>query len=1098
MLLVTLCYSYYSLSSDDLLRQAEMADQSLVRQEKLLLDDQFRFFASDLMTFADMQELKAGFKYSSSTAFNDLAEKFKSLLAVKKYYEKIRLIDLKGRELLRVDYRGGRPILISPEALQDKSRRYYFTESATLKQHQIYISPMDLNFEQGEFEQPLEVSIRLITPVVDASEVKQGVLVFNVLADVMFERVVAMHGKQQRHSHLLNKNGDWLFSGNEGEAWSFMFPERRAEQFRDRFHEAWLSIRGQERGQFRDAQGMFTFITIRPLEAARQALPEALEQQAGGDINAGSPLWKLVEYRSGSEMASITGPLASRIASYTLIFLLLLAALLWKLVSHSVNRDVVVRHLRDSEYKYRRLISDLPDGVVVFVDAKMVYANNAALRLFGLEDISAILNRPVLDFVHPESRALVTDRMQAVLDGQPLEAMEEHLLTENGSSLFALITPKLIEFDGKTAIQLVIRDITEQRMTEGALRISRQRHELYMSQTNMAVIEWNTDFTVAQWNHGAETIFGYRAKEAIGRHATELLLFADQRPAIDAVWQQLMANRGGCHSINDNFTRDGRTITCEWHNTPLVRKDGTVIGVTSLCTDISERQRQHDELSKLQMAIDQAGESILITNANAIIEYVNPAFSRITGYAVDEVLGKTPAILESRRQNDSFHKHSWHEIASEKVWEGSMVNKRKDGTLYPVLMSVAPIFDANGSITHFVAIQQDMTAHEKLEENFRQAQKMEALGTLVGGIAHDFNNVLAGMLGSLYLVKKRTASNPDVQDKLKGIEQAGYRAAEMIKQLLAFSRKQEAELKPVPVQPFIREILKLARSSIPENIVILHELGERDYHIRGDGSQMQQMMLNLLVNASHALEGRAEPKITVSLRTFEPDEAFLHVHPGMEGSQLLTIEVADNGCGIKKEHLNRVLEPFFTTKEEGKGSGLGLAMVFGSMGTHGGVVDIESEEDEGTRVKLYFPLSNHAEKSDKYLSEEMICGKSEIILLADDNDQVREIMEELLVEFGYRVLAAADGKQALKLFAEHRQEVGMALLDIVMPVMGGVEVARQLREMQSDLPILFLSGYEKASSPEEYPSLQDIKVLGKPIDPALLSHHLRACMDNAG
>ena len=352
------------------------------------------------------------------------------------------------------------------------------------------------------------------------------------------------------------------------------------------------------------------------------------------------------------------------------------------------------------------------------------------------------------------------------------------------------------------------------------------------------------------------------------------------------------------------------------------------------------------------------------------------------------------------------------------------------------------------------------------------------------------NNVLAGMLGNLFLVKKRTASDADVQVKLHRIEEAGQRAADMIRQLLAFARKEESELTVMPVQPFIKEILKLARSSIPENIALQHDLGEQDYQIRGDGSQMQQIMLNLLVNASHALEGRDAPAITVSMHRYEPDDDFLFVHREIENKPLLCMIIADNGCGISKANLEHVFEPFFTTKEEGKGTGLGMAMVYGSMQNHGGAIDIESEEGIGTQMKLYFPLPESTAAADKTETVEVIRAKDEVILLADDNENVREVMQEVLQDFGYRVLSAENGKQALMMFVDYASEIKLALLDIVMPVMGGIDVAKRLRELNPDLPILFLSGYEKGISPSDKSEMANIAVLTKPIDLAALSHHI--------
>ncbi len=1236
MMLMAICYSYYLLVSRDVVRQAEMEDAALAKLEQQLLADDFRSFASDLFIFANMQEWNSAFDASGKGAFNQLATEFKNLLESTNRYEKIRLIDLHGQELLRVESHQGQVSIVPDSQLQHKSHRYYFTASRSLHQNQIYLSPIDLNWEHGKPVQPFEPAMRLITPVFDAGGQKRGLLVLNVLVESVLQGFMEKHANFPLRSLLVNRQGEWLHDGRMTENWNFLLPDRPRKHFSAKFPEAWRNIDQQEHGQFMTAEGMFTFTTLRPLQAAYKALPNHLRHQADGEPAATQRLWKIIEHRNPAELAALTAPLAQQIIAYTLLFLLLLAILIWRMVVNAEKRKAVEQQLRNSESKFRHLVEDLPDGLVVVIDAKVAYANSAATALFCGDSGQTLVGKPIIDFVHMESRQMVIRRLQDVMSGQLAESAEEHLLTMEGDSIFALVTSMPIEFEGRQAMQTIIRDITERRRTEGALRLSQQRHELYVKQTHMAVIEWNVDFTVAEWNHGAEVIFGYSAGQAIGKTASELLLTSDQQPLVNKLWQQLLSNKGGTHSINKNITSDGRIITCEWHHTPLIRKDGTVVGVTSLCRDITEQRRTEEALQKknkeyknlyamlrllsdnmpdmlwakdlhrryifanqalcdhllhaesteepvgkedmffaqrerdshpddpewhtfgeicrdsdaitlqsgkpeqfdefgnvrgkflfldvhkapmydaegnvigvvgsardvtdiraaetqlrtLSQAIEQAGEAVMITDSGGIIEYVNPAFSKVTGYSAEEVLGQTPAILNSGRQDDAFYQHFWQKISSGEAWHGQLVDQRKDGSLYPALMSVAPIFDADGSITHYVSIQQDMSEHEELEAKFRQAQKMEALGTLVGGIAHDFNNVLASMMGNLYLIKKRTSSDAGVQTKLARVEQAGHHAASMIRQLLAFARKGESELTPMPVQPFLKEILKLARSSIPENIALLYDFGSEDFCIRADGSQMQQMLLNLLVNASHALEGREKPAITISMQLYQPDEDFLFVHPKMGSKPLLCITVADNGCGISKANQEHIFEPFFTTKEEGKGTGLGLAMVYGSMQNHGGVIDVESVEGEGASMHLYFPLSEVEKAADKRAQMDVASGKGETILLADDNLHVRETMLEILQDFGYRVLAAENGQQALRMFHDHAADIVLALLDIVMPVMGGVEAAQRLRELKPDLPILFLSGYEKGASPSHEPQTGDITVLTKPVDLAKLSQHI--------
>jgi len=1095
IILLALCYSFYHLSSRDFLNHAELEDISLTQQEQQLLHDDFQGFASDLITFANLQEWRFAFHDANKEEIDELVEEFKILIATKGRYEKIRLLDLKGKELLRVELHQDRAESIPTHKLQDKSHRYYLAACQTLSKNQIYISPLDLNWENGTIERPLEPVIRLITPIYDGYGKKRGLLVLNVLAETMLQRFMAKHADAPKRSLLVTQQGNWLHDGKLTATWDFLLPDQPIQQFKDEFPQAWQHIHQYERGQFTNKAGLFTYATVNPSQAAYDSLPDHLRFDSLTDEDNKQQIWKIIQFRSSNELVALTMPLTQRIGGYTALFLLLLIPLIWRMTLNAARREKSEVVLRQSEHKFRHLVDDLSDGVVVLAESKVMYANQAAIRIFGEENSASMLGNAVMDYVHPESQQLVIQRMQAVMDGETLKPAEEHLLTRDGSDVFAFITPTKIEFEGQPAIQSIIHNMTDQRMLEGTLHLSRQRHELYVTQTHLAVIEWDVDFTVVSWNHGAEVVFGYAAEHAIGKHATELLLTENQQSVVNEIWQQLLTTKSGRHSINENITSDGHIITCEWHNTPLIRKDGKVIGVTSLCRDISKEQRQKMELNRLQQAIEHAGESFMITDADANIEYVNPAFSEITGYAAEEVLGKTPKMLNSGRQDDRFYQNFWQKIKSGETWHGSLIDKRKDGSLYPALMSVAPVFDDNGIISYYISIQQDMSEHEELEGKFRQAQKMEALGTLVGGIAHDFNNVLAGMLGNLYLVKKKTTANADVQIKLKRIEDAGYRAAEMIKQLLTFARKGESELSPLWVQPFIKEILKLAHSAIPENIELLSDLGKQDYQIMGDASQIQQMMLNLIVNASHALEGMGKPVITVSMCMFDPDDGFLFIHRNLDDKPLLRITVSDNGCGISKANIDKVFEPFFTTKEEGKGTGLGLAMVYGSMQNHGGAIDVESEEGQGTCMNLYFSLCDSEKVSEEKEPVEVTDGMGETILLVDDNESVREAMQEVLQDFGYRVLVAENGQQALLKFVDHASEIKLALLDIVMPVMGGIEAAEKICKLQPDLPILFLSGYDKGVSPVDKPKVQDIAILTKPIDLAELSHQIRKILN---
>jgi len=341
IIVMAICYFCYLLVSRDIIREAEVEDAALVRLEQQLLADDFRSFASDLFLVANMQEWNSAFDASGKGAFNQLATEFKNLLESTNRYEKFRLMDLHGQELLRVNSHQGQVSIAPDSQLQHKSHRYYFAASRSLHQNQIYISPMDLNWEHGKLEQPLKPVIRLITPVFDAGGHKRGLLVLNVMAESMMQRFMDKHANFPQRSLLVNRQGEWLHDGRTTEHWDFLLPDQPRKHFSAKFPEAWGNIDQQEHGQLVTPQGMFTFTTLRPLQAAYQALPNRMRHQAGGGSAATQRVWKIIEHRSPAELAALTAPLAQQIVAYTLFLLLLLAILVWRKVVNTKTRKAV-------------------------------------------------------------------------------------------------------------------------------------------------------------------------------------------------------------------------------------------------------------------------------------------------------------------------------------------------------------------------------------------------------------------------------------------------------------------------------------------------------------------------------------------------------------------------------------------------------------------------------------------------------------------------------------------------------------------------------------------------------------------------------------
>ncbi|MDX8377307.1 MAG: PAS domain S-box protein [Mariprofundales bacterium] len=478
---------------------------------------------------------------------------------------------------------------------------------------------------------------------------------------------------------------------------------------------------------------------------------------------------------------------------------------------------------------------------------------------------------------------------------------------------------------------------------------------------------------------------------------------------------------------------------------------------------LEKMREQEQHMRKLSQALEQSGEGILITDANGLIEYINPAFSRITGYGAAEALGQNPSLLKSSAQDPSFYTDLWQTITSGEVWHGKLIDRRKDGGFYPALTSISPIFDDNGKICNYIASQRDISHEQELEENLRQAQKMEAIGTLVGGIAHDFNNMLAGILGNVYLAKTDASDRPDLLEYLSAIDELGNRAADMIQQLLTFARKDMVQLKRISLAPFLKESLKLISQAVPENIRLDYSLAAAGIDIEADATQLQQILMNLINNARDALEGIDKARILISLEEFIADKDFAYQYPQQvyTNQRFACLRFQDNGQGIASERIDKIFDPFFTTKAKGKGTGLGLAMVYGSVQRVGGVIEVESTVNQGTCFALYFPLLEQNNIKNKKTHQKSVQhGNGELILVADDAPHLRQIMQRVLTRIGYNILLAEDGLQATELFLEYKQDIALVILDIVMPNLGGVEAAHYIRKIASDTPLIFSTGYD--------------------------------------
>ncbi|MDQ6999755.1 MAG: PAS domain S-box protein, partial [Mariprofundus sp.] len=465
------------------------------------------------------------------------------------------------------------------------------------------------------------------------------------------------------------------------------------------------------------------------------------------------------------------------------------------------------------------------------------------------------------------------------------------------------------------------------------LQFEHERFSILFEKNPNAVLSYNIDGNLVDLNPAAIALGCYSPKEMIGR-PIDAIIYPDDRHLAQTSFDQATAGETG-HAEFRVLQKSGQ-IAHVFNSYLPIYSYNILHRIYSIMHDISDKklaeqqvQAAEEKSHLLSKAVEAAGDSVIITNRDGTIEFVNAAFTRITGYTSEEAIGSKPSMLKSGEQNRAFYEQMWNSITNGKPWHSRLVDRRKDGQFFPAELSISPVHNVAGEVTHFVGITRDLTEREALEEQFRQAQKMEAIGTLVGGIAHDFNNMLAGITGNLYLASRKSQDNPDVMQKLDNIERLSFRAADMIKQLLDFARKGQVSMKKMQLVPFIGKTLKLLQTLVPANITLHKDICTDELIVTGDVTLLHQILMNLLNNARDALDGVDNPCITVKLEKFNADETFIRTHADVSKNHYAHLSIEDNGCGIPEHQIEHLFEPFFTTKEQGKGTGLGLSMVFG-------------------------------------------------------------------------------------------------------------------------------------------------------------------------
>ncbi len=511
----------------------------------------------------------------------------------------------------------------------------------------------------------------------------------------------------------------------------------------------------------------------------------------------------------------------------------------------------------------------------------------------------------------------------------------------------------------------------------------------------------------------------------------------------------------------------------------------------------AERRRIEESHARLALAVEQAAETIVITDTDGTIVYANPAFERTTGYTRKEALGQNPRLLKSGRQDAAFYRQMWDVLQRGDVWRGRFTNKRKDGTLYEEEATISPVRDAAGAIINYVAVKDDVTRETQLEAQFRQSQKLEGIGQLAGGVAHDFNNILAVIMMQAELTGTIETLPEEVRESLAEILAAAKRAASLTRQLLLFSRKEVMQPRLLDVSEVVTSLAKMLQRTIREDVSLELHLCSKPLMTYADAGMLDQVLMNLAVNARDAMPNGGRLVIETAEKIIGAEQVALD--PEASPGRFVWLGVSDTGGGIAPEVQARIFEPFFTTKEAGVGTGLGLATVFGIVKQHKGWLKVDSEVGKGTTFQVFLPVS--AVPADAAVEREKARrkprGGSETILLAEDDAAVRKSTRMTLERNGYHVLEAADGVTAQQVWTEHHGRIALLLTDVIMP--GGVDgwgLAALLQKQDPQLRVIITSGYSAdiAGRALELPAGQ--KFIQKPCPAEQLLEAVRDCLDD--
>ncbi len=730
--------------------------------------------------------------------------------------------------------------------------------------------------------------------------------------------------------------------------------------------------------------------------------------------------------------------------------------------------------LKEAGRPYRIIIEEMSEGTVtVSEEGVILYCNRQLASMLGTP-LQRLMGTSLCDYVSPSSRARLTGLISE--DRSRPEKAEIVFRRAGGEETHTLVSFSPLRIEDVPAFLGVVTDVSSEKKAQERVKETNELLERMFANTHVLTIYLDREFNFIRVNRAFCMVCGrtegfFEGKNFFG-------LYPD--PATRRIFRRAVET-GEPYSANESLFSccldRQQDMYWDWNLQPVKGPEGEIEGLILTLVDRTVHKALEKERQRLVKAVEHAGDVVIITDSGGTVQYVNSAVERITGFEPRELVGKP---LDFIRLSGEGARNIHSTLAAGGVWKGRRSGQRKDGEDLEFESTVSSVYDESGRVLNYVVIEHDMTHERLLEQQVRQMQKIEALGRLAGGIAHDLNNILYPIIINTEMLINDAGPDSSEYEPLNQVLHAAYRQRDLVKQVLAFSRRNEQQHRPVEVTPLVREALHFLKMSLPSTIDIQEHLNAAHDTIMGDPTQIHQVIMNLGTNAAEAI-GSKPGTIEVRLaNTRLEDKQKL---PDMRPGQYLKLAVKDTGGGMTDEAVERAFEPFFSTKDTSRSSGMGLAVVHGIVKSHGGAIIVESKKDKGSRFTVYMPVADKSEVRMR-TSDRDGPGKSgdkkQRILLVDDESLVLMSVQRALERMGYEVDAVKDGPDALDIFCEDPDSFDVVITDQTMPKMTGAELAEELLHIRPDIPVILSTGFSETISEQEAKAMGVRDLLMKP------------------